>query len=640
MKKLASLFIFLLLTANLFAQTKPDKTFDHEKFGKKVYGNFSAGMDQSIFLPDDNALEYISSKSGRSIDDLKAERELNKQYLSDDRGALQKENAGGLMVLKVELVKVDNPKLTMGNIIITAQNKIIELRNCIQTDRTWVLGDYMGIQGQQPNRGKTVAKEENNNNGNTENVSTENIILSSANAPYHGNLNFNKELIGQVLKGCYVTTDGSIINAAILYDIPGNLQNNSVELSIFKKAVGEQGFTKENSNFDKKLSKNGLRAFFVADHLYIKAGDYWYMLIEEAAISRLSQIGTTTLSNIPANVEKADLVGKPVRGYYIDNAGNKVEAVIKYQNAIQLQDMASTFLLYNVAYNESGFTADETNNFKTFLAKSLVKEFNLAGNTYYKVLSATNKGGAEWKVKVDEVSYSTLKYIYKTGENPLEESSLTLGFKNTMSKLTADNLALSTKIANKEKGYNYLNLEKIIKEYNPWYEKQYPGKFKYVLADTKNVTGGSKNIETGSTAELETFGRALLEALKSDTPDKLLALSYTSKELINTVNAKTKDEKMKNSFVKDLQVKDPNNEKIQKEIIEQFKRIKESKLYWKGAEYFSFKFEKLGISETINFDWGTAVLQFESEERHYKIKIGDFTHLLTGWKGIGYRFEE
>jgi len=640
MNRLSNLFMLLLIATGLYAQTKPDKTFDFDKFGKKVYGNFSAGMDQSIFLPDDKALEFISSKTGRTMDDLKAERELNKQYLSDDKMALQKENAGGLMVLKVELVKVDNPKLTMGNIIITAQNKIIELRNCIQTDRTWVLGDYMGIQGQQPDRGKAVAIEENNNRVNTQNVPTENIILSNANVPYHGKLNFNKDLIGQVLKGCYVTTDGSIINAAILYDVPGNLQNNSVELSIFKKAFGEQGFTKENNNFDKKLSKNGLRAFYVDNHLYIKAGDSWFMLIEEAAISRLSQIGTTTLTNIPANVEKADLVGKPVRGYYIDNAGNKIDAVIKYQNAAQLQDMSSTFLIYNIAYNESGFTDDETNNFKTFLAKSQVKEFNLAGNTYYKVLSATNKGGAEWKVRVDEVSYSTLKYIYKTGEAPIEESSLTLGFKNKMSKLTADNAALSTKIANKEKGYNFLNVEKIITEYNAWYETQYPGKFKCVLADTKNVAGELKNSEAASSSELDDYGRALLEALKSDTPDKLLALSYTSQELINTTNAKTQDVKMRDSFVKELQVKDPNNSKIQEETKAQFNKIKEAKLYWKGAEFVSFTFDKNGESKSINFDWGKAVLQFESEEQHYKIKVGDFTHLLTGWKGIGFRFEE
>ena len=638
MKKLTNLFIFLLIATTLFAQTKPDKTFDFEKFGKKVYGNFSAGMDQSIFLPDDKALEYISSKSGRSIDELKAERELNKKYLSDDNTALKNENAGGLMVLKVELVKVDNPKLTMGNIIITAQNKIIELRNCIQTDKTWVLGDYMGIQGQQPVRGKTLAKEENRENVITENVNTETIILSNANVPYHGNLNFYKDQIGQVLNGCYVTTDGSIINAAILYDIPGNLQNNSIELSLFKKAVGEQGFTKENSNFDKKLSKNGLRAFFIADHLYIKAGDSWYMLIEEAAISRLAQIGTTMLSNIPANVEKADLVGKPVRGYYIDNAGNKIDAVIKYQNAAQLQDMASTFLLYNVAYNESGFTADETNNFKTFLAKSEVKEFNLAGYTYYKVLSATNKGGAEWKVKVDEVSYSTLKYIYKTGETPLEESSLTLGFKNTMSKLTKDNAVLSTKIANKEKGYNYLNLEKIIAEYNPWYEKQYPGKFKYVLADTKNVAAGS-SIETGSTVELETYGRALLEALKSDTPDKLFSLIATPQDLINTIKAKTQDENKKNKLIQEIQEKNPNNDRAEKEAAEDFKKIKEAKLYWKSAEFFEFRFEKLDKSDDLNFEVGNAVLQFESEERHYMVKM-IIMHLISGWKGVEYKIEE
>jgi len=641
MKKQTNLFMMLLLSASLFAQVKPDKTFDFDKFGKKVYGNFSAGMDQSIFLPDDKALEFISSKTGRTMDDLKAERELNKQYLSEDKMALQKENAGGLMVLKVELVKVDNPKLTMGNIIITAQNKIIELRNCIQTDRTWVLGDYMGIQGQQPDRGKAVAIEDNSNNVIIENVLTGNIILSNANVPFHGKLNFNKDLIGQVLQGCYVTTDGSIINAAILYDVPGNLQNNSVELSIYKKAVGEQGFTKENSNFDKKLSKNDLRAFYVDYHLYIKAGDSWYMLIEEAPISRLTQIASTSLSNIPANVEKADLVGKPVRGYYIDNSGNKIDAVIKYQNVAQLQDMNSTFLLYNIAYNESGYTEDETNNFKTFLAKSQVKEINLAGNTYFKVAAAPGKTGFEWRVKVDEVSYSTLKYIYKTGEAPLEESSLTLGFKNKVSKLTADNAVLSTKIANKEKGYNFLNLEKIITEYNTWYEKQYPGKFKYVLADTKNVTVESKTKKPDASTELETFGRTLLDALKSDTPDKLYALSWANQELINSIKVTTpSDEEMQNILINRFQRKDPNNLGMQKAVEEQFKKIKAAKLTWKAVQFVEFAFMKEDKLPRLNFDWGIAYLQFEVDERQYTLKIEGFMHLLTGWKGGTYMLQE
>ena len=62
MKKTTSLFIALLIAASLFGQVEPDKTFDFTAFGKKVYSNFSAGMDQSIFLPDNNALAYIRKK--------------------------------------------------------------------------------------------------------------------------------------------------------------------------------------------------------------------------------------------------------------------------------------------------------------------------------------------------------------------------------------------------------------------------------------------------------------------------------------------------------------------------------------------------------------------------------------------------
>jgi uncharacterized protein (TIGR02145 family) len=488
MKKTTSLFIALLIAASLFGQVEPDKTFDFTAFGKKVYSNFSAGMDPVNFLPDNIALAFISSKTGRSIDELKAENELNKQYLSVDKIALKKENAGGQPVLKVEFVKVDHPQLTMGNIIITVGEKRIELRNCIQTNKTWVLGDYFGLEGLHPVRGKPVTQGENSIAGN-----------AGANVPYHGIMKFNKDLIGKVLKGYYIKTDGGKINAAILCDEPNNLQSNDVELRIYKKAEGERDFTPENSNFDKLLSKSGLRAFFVADNLYIKAGNSWFILLDEAPVSRLAQIASSEVYKVPENVEKPELVGKPVRGYYIDNKGNKFNAVIKYQGVAQLQNMTSTFLVYKIAYNENGFTEDESNNFKTILMKSDVKEFNLGGNTYYKAMTPTTMYG-EWRVKVEALNYSTSKSIYKTGEAPIGEAGLPLGFKNTMSKLTSDNTELSTKIANKEKGYTFLNADKVISEYNAWYLKQYPGKIKYVLSDIKTVTEESKGTSAPAVA--------------------------------------------------------------------------------------------------------------------------------------------
>jgi len=44
-------------------------------------------------------------------------------------------------------------------------------------------------------------------------------------------------------------------------------------------------------------------------------------------------------------------------------------------------------------------------------------------------------------------------------------------FRKNMSKLVEDDPALAKKIRNKEEGYRYTDLEKIIREYNTWYKK-------------------------------------------------------------------------------------------------------------------------------------------------------------------------
>ncbi len=78
----------------------------------------------------------------------------------------------------------------------------------------------------------------------------------------------------------------------------------------------------------------------------------------------------------------------------------------------------------------------------------------------------------------------------------------------------------------------------------------------------------------------------------------------------------------------ELKKKDPNKDAMQKEATAQFKSLREKKIYWKGAEYVDFKFSKQGISKDVNFDWGSAILNFESEEAHYELKIGEFTSLI------------
>ena len=62
-----------------------------------------------------------------------------------------------------------------------------------------------------------------------------------------------------------------------------------------------------------------------------------------------------------------------------------------------------------------------------------------------------------------------------------------------------------------------------------------------------------------------------------------------------------------------------------------------------SSDYSPFKnvssIDSPDSSKDVNFDWGSATLQFESQEAHYFIKVSEFMHLLSGWKGASYMFK-
>ncbi|MDR3706077.1 MAG: hypothetical protein P4L28_09250 [Paludibacteraceae bacterium] len=64
------------------------------------------------------------------------------------------------------------------------------------------------------------------------------------------------------------------------------------------------------------------------------------------------------------------------------------------------------------------------------------------------------------------------KVIYQKGDDkPVELADLAIGFAKKISAMVSDDAELAAKVTNKEKGYGMLDLEKIIAEYNAWYEK-------------------------------------------------------------------------------------------------------------------------------------------------------------------------
>lgn len=137
--------------------------------------------------------------------------------------------------------------------------------------------------------------------------------------------------------------------------------------------------------------------------------------------------------------------------------------------------------------------------------------------------------------------------------------------------------------------------------------------------------------------ELETYGKAFFEVLKTNDYDKLYLLCMSGKDLVNRVNEKTQIKEIKELITKNFS--GMTTEKWQNFIKNEFDRIKKKyPINWQNIEYLKFKFEKNeGDSQDINFEWGKATLFFKADGKKYKFKFTEFAHLLTGWKGSNFR---
>ena len=83
------------------------------------------------------------------------------------------------------------------------------------------------------------------------------------------------------------------------------------------------------------------------------------------------------------------------------------------------------------------------------------------------------------EVKIDlsfsEKNLSTENYGLTPDGEFIDLGSLKMltNFKKNMSKLVEDDADLARKIRNKEKGYGYYDIPKILREYNEWYLKNH-----------------------------------------------------------------------------------------------------------------------------------------------------------------------
>ncbi len=84
----------------------------------------------------------------------------------------------------------------------------------------------------------------------------------------------------------------------------------------------------------------------------------------------------------------------------------------------------------------------------------------------YSTLS--KQSGESWQ-DFDGRRFETKVIVCKNGSEPIEMSMLGLSFAKKMPPLISDNAEMAQKVTNKEKGYTFLNMYEVIKEYNQWF---------------------------------------------------------------------------------------------------------------------------------------------------------------------------
>lgn len=263
--------------------------------------------DVGHWLPDDEALKYISDKTGKSIEELEKEKANNLNQLQVDVAFLNNNRIFRKYDDISVNVKQEEP-IKVADIVLHCEDdgKVydITLTNCIQTNRTWVLGDHIKASGPgvediiaatKKEEEERAEKRENSGLAKLQKKAEEAEAKEKAEAESKGkryvgekfrlqsgkphSVYYRMQHIGKKVDGYYVTKDMEKHEGKILYQAPEIMHDQNKYLVTYD----EHG-TKKN------WSKGEIEAFYVAGQLYIFTGEFWDIMIEEGAIRRLGRV--------------------------------------------------------------------------------------------------------------------------------------------------------------------------------------------------------------------------------------------------------------------------------------------------------------------------------------------------------------
>lgn len=188
-------------------------------------------------------------------------------------------------------------------------------------------------------------------------------------------------------------------------------------------------------------------------------------------------------------------VGKMYPGYIIKLDGDTIQGFLKADSRCSSNGMGSS------NQNRAEFYLKETDrkpaekykpdDIKGYMiADKVYESINYSGGMFKKAnFNLVVEDGAirlyEWYSTVENFSmlsrqsgetwqaFDARRYIInlivaKDPTDPIDFSMLGLSFKKKMPPLIEDNAEMAQKVADKEKGYTFLNAFEVIKEYNAW----------------------------------------------------------------------------------------------------------------------------------------------------------------------------
>lgn len=202
------------------------------------------------------------------------------------------------------------------------------------------------------------------------------------------------------------------------------------------------------------------------------------LLLTGLAFTAFSQNIDETAYQRYVNVK---LYGQMVDGFYLQG-NKKIEAKIKYQQPIEIQNEAVPFVIdkgsgeetllkskiHAISFNDHVYVPEDLGDSVVWVM--VTREGAIRESIYFIPEPAI-------KPKYYRISHLITNTLTHEGHFV---GSLAVNFNKLMANLTADNAEISQKITARQQGYRFIDYQKIIAEFNLWFQEKYPKKIKYV----------------------------------------------------------------------------------------------------------------------------------------------------------------